>query len=323
MTAVVQRLQGDLMPIAPFSLRPVLTERIWGKHDLRPWYPDHDLAAAIGEVWLTAPESTIEDGPLAGKTLAEAAREYADELLGPANDGEFPLLIKMLFPADKLSVQVHPDDTEARAMGLPRGKTECWYCLESEPGATVALGLKPGVGPERMRAAVADGTAEDLLVKMEMVPGEMIFVDAGTVHAIGPGMVLLETQQTSDTTYRLFDYGRPRDLHLEKGLAVTKTQTKAGKVAPIAKNGFNRLIEERYFSVDRFEATGPVTLSDASGLASCFVVLEGRARVSTEAGATELSAGMAAVITARHAAVTVTPLDGAMRFVRCIAPAAQ
>ena len=169
----------------------------------------------------------------------------------------------MLFPDAKLSVQVHPDDAQAQAIGLHRGKTECWYVLEAEPGAAVALGLKDGTTIQAIAGAVQDGSMESLMQWLPVAPGDMIFVDAGTVHAIGHGVVLLETQQTCDVTYRLFDYGRPRELHLEQGLAVTKLHTAAGKVAPVPMDGFTRLIEQKYFVVDKFEiAAGSRRVAD-------------------------------------------------------------
>ncbi len=234
-------------------------------------------------------------------------------------EAAFPLLVKILFPADKLSVQVHPDDAQAQAIGEPRGKTECWYVLEAEQGATVALGLKPGVTLEQVRAAIADGTLED---KLEMVPvlvGDMLFVDAGTVHAIGPGVVLLETQQTSDRTYRMFDYGRPRELHVEQGLGVTKLATRAGKVAPRSMNGFTRLIEERYFLVDRFDLRdGRVTVAmDGPG---CLVGLNGTGRIRSSEGELELTKASAVIVPARTT-VAVEADGGAVSFARCMAPA--
>ena len=142
---------------------------------------------------------------------------------------EFPLLVKLLFPEDKLSVQVHPDDAQAQAMGQPRGKTECWYVLEAEPGATIALGLKPGATADAVRAAIAAGTLEEWMEWVPVAVGDMVFVDAGTVHAIGPGVVLLETQQTCDITFRMYDYGRPRELHVEQALRVMKTEDGGGE----------------------------------------------------------------------------------------------
>ena len=141
----------------------------------------------------------------------------------------FPLLLKFLFPHEKLSVQVHPDDAAARRAGLPCGKTECWYVAHARPGAQIALGLKPGVTREQFERSIIEKRAEELLNWINVYQGEMIYVTGGTVHTLGPGSIMLETQQQSDTTYRLYDYGRPRELHLKEGLAVIKEKTVAGK----------------------------------------------------------------------------------------------
>ena len=163
--------------LAPFRLLPWFSERVWGKKDLRPWYESTGTTELVGEAWLTGPDSVIETGDLAGKKLSAVAAEFGKELLGSGD--EFPLLVKILFPNDKLSVQVHPDDTHAQAMGQPRGKTECWYVLEAEPGAVIALGLKPGVTLEQVRKSGLDGTMEDLLEQVPVSVGDMVFVDAG------------------------------------------------------------------------------------------------------------------------------------------------
>jgi mannose-6-phosphate isomerase len=296
--------------VAPFRLKPWFSERVWGKKDLRPWYADTGTTELVGEAWLTGPQCVVETGVFAGRTLASVAAELG---------GEFPLLVKLLFPAEKLSVQVHPDDAQARALGETRGKTECWYVLEAEPGAAVALGLKPGVDAEAVKAAVVDGNMESLLEWVPVSVGDMLFVDAGTVHAIGPGVVLLETQQTSDVTYRLYDYGRPRELHLEKGLQVIKPKTAAGKVAPKVMDGFTRLIEKRYFVVDRFdfgEVTEASVLFDGPG---CLVGLAGRAVVSTAGGETVLNPGQA-VIVPMEATGVIVDTDTGVSFLRCVAP---
>lgn len=218
----------------PFLLRPEFVERPWGARDLAPIYPDHRCERPVGEVWLTGDENRVANGPLAGRTLGELSREYGRALVGESacETGRFPLLIKFLFPREKLSVQVHPDDETARRVGQPCGKTECWYVLAADPGAQVALGLKQGVTREQLAQAIREVRAEELLNWIDIHAGEMIYVDAGTVHTIGAGSILVETQQNSDTTYRLYDYGRPREIHVEQGLAATKERTRAGKVEP-------------------------------------------------------------------------------------------
>jgi mannose-6-phosphate isomerase len=312
--------------LGPFRLAPWFSERVWGRKDLRPWYASTGTTELVGEAWLTGPASIVETGPMAGRTLAAVAAEASEALLGAGVSGnggavaEFPLLVKILFPNDKLSVQVHPDDVQAQAMGQPRGKTECWYVLESEPGAAVALGLRDGATAETVRTAVTDGTLEELMQWVPVAVGDMVFVDAGTIHAIGPGVVLLETQQTCDTTFRLYDYGRPRELHLEQGLRVLKTRTAAGKVKPRAMDGFVRLIEQQYFVVDRYEvaAGGEVTVpTDGAG---CLVSLRGAGVVqSTGAEPVALPPGQAVVVPA--GLKTRVQTDAGVSFVRCFAPA--
>ncbi len=295
--------------VAPFRLKPWFSERVWGKRDLRPWYSDTGTTELVGEAWLTGPQCVIETGAFEGRTLASIADEAG---------GEFPLLVKLLFPNEKLSVQVHPDDAQAQAVGEARGKTECWYVLEAEPGAYVSLGLKKGVAVSDVAASVADGTMESLIEQVPVSVGDMLFVDAGTVHAIGPGVVLLETQQTSDVTYRLYDYGRPRELHLEKGIAVIKTETAAGKVAPRMMDGFTRLIEQQYFVVDRFDvAEGEVRVA-MSG-AGCLVGLSGQGVVKTVDVEVEILPGQAVVVPVADGEVTVRGAAG-LSFVRCVAP---
>ena len=294
--------------IEPFRLKPWFSERVWGRQSLQPWYADTGTSERVGEAWLTGPQCVVETGLFEGETLAEVGEELG---------GEFPLLVKILFPEEKLSVQVHPDDAQAQALGETRGKTECWYVLEAVPGATVALGLKDGVGPKDLAAAVEDGTMESLMQHVPVSVCDMLFVDAGTVHAIGPGVVLLETQQTSDVTYRLYDYGRPRELHLEKGLQVMKSKTAAGKIAPKKMDGFTRLIEQKYFTVDRFEVgAGEVTLMlDGAG---CLVGLAGSGVVRCGEEELELKAAQAVVVPVGSGPLTVSGTG--LSFVRCVAP---
>jgi mannose-6-phosphate isomerase len=218
----------------PLRLKPEFSPRPWGTRDLRPIYVEFPGATSelIGEAWLTGDQCKIANGPLAGQSLAEVTKRYGRELVGKAapQADHFPLLLKFIFPNDKLSVQVHPDDEGARRLGESCGKNECWYVLAAEPGAQIGLGLKPGTTPEEFVRAIHEVRAESLLNWINVKPGEMYFVDAGTVHAIGPGMILVETQQNSDLTFRLYDYGRPRPLHVQQGLEATRTQTHAGRV---------------------------------------------------------------------------------------------
>jgi mannose-6-phosphate isomerase len=246
--------------IAPFRIDPVFTARVWGFRDLRPWYDRVAEGDPIGEVWLTGDECTVATGPHSGKKLGALFSEQKAALLGadaPSMGSPFPpqaespLLIKTIFAREKLSVQVHPNDAMARKYGEPRGKTECWYVLQADPGAEVAVGVKPGTTLGEIEDGIRAGTLEDRLNMISVAAGEMIYVDAGTVHAIWPGSILLETQQNSDVTYRMYDYGRPRQLHIERSLEATKLATRAGKVAPRELADRTVLIDVEYFRMER------------------------------------------------------------------------
>jgi mannose-6-phosphate isomerase len=184
----------------------------WGVSDLRPWSNVRDDGNTIGEIWY---ERT-------GRTAADPS-----------------LLLKLLFTSQPLSIQVHPDDAFAHSMGLPRGKSEVWYVLSAAPDAKVALGLKQRMTPQQLRAAIDDGSISNLVVWRTVSPDDVIFVPAGTIHAIGAGLVIAELQQRSDATFRLFDHGRQRELHIESAMAVANTGPADFPVQP------HRLTDER------------------------------------------------------------------------------
>lgn len=236
----------------PFLLIPRFDERPWGVCDLRPIY-NNVVKSPIGESWLTWSDNVIANGPLNGQKLGDIARQYKRELVGQAAryEDQFPLLVKFLFTADRLSVQVHPDDEGARRVGQTFGKTECWYVLDAKPGAQVALGLKPGTAIEEFREAIKSVQAEELLNWIDVLPGDMLYVAAGTVHTIGGGLTLVETQQSSDITYRLYDYGRPRELHIEEGLAAIKIPNNAGKVVRRNSDDPCFLVRSPFFQVEK------------------------------------------------------------------------
>jgi mannose-6-phosphate isomerase len=245
----------------PLLMTPLFDPRPWGTHDLSPIYPRR-FDEKIGESWLTGDHCKVQNGPLAGKSLAELASRYKRELVGDtaADESRFPLLAKFLFPNEKLSVQVHPDDDDARALGEPWGKTECWYIAHARPGAEIGLGLKPGTTRAQFEVAIRENRAEELLNWIKVSAGEMIYAAGGTVHTLGPGSIIVETQQQSDTTFRLYDYGRPRELHLEQGLRVIKEKARSGKVKPRSFPGLDRngnhpypLVASTYFVVQRFD----------------------------------------------------------------------
>jgi mannose-6-phosphate isomerase len=300
-------------------LRPQLSERIWGATELPAFLEQPKPGRPVGEAWLTATDCVVEG--TGGETLGDLTRRTPAPF-GAERPGEFPLLIKFLFPREKLSVQVHPNDEEARRIGQPRGKNECWYVLSAEPGAELALGFREELTAAEMERAIHEGTLESKLRYVPVKAGDMVYVEAGTIHAIGPGMVVLETQQYSDTTYRLYDYGRPRELHLKDGLAVTKTRTRAGLVAPKTMDGFVRLIESPYFAVDTFELAAGVqrSLGEEARMQILVALDEGASVRLSEGRAFSLPAGRAAILPVRAGAEHVLEATAAARVIR-ISPA--
>ncbi|HYL62001.1 MAG TPA: type I phosphomannose isomerase catalytic subunit [Candidatus Methylomirabilis sp.] len=271
----------------PFRIEPTFSPRIWGARSLAPLFPEKtNLAEPIGEAWLTDVKCRVATGPLVGKTLGEAWREMPVHWRGSryAEAGDFPLLAKFIFPTDKLSIQVHPDDAYAsvheKAAG-GRGKTEMWHVVSAEPGAQVLVGLKPGVTREQFLAALTNHTLEDCFVAYDAHAGDTFFIPAGTPHTIGPGVVLCEVQQYSDLTYRVYDYGRvdaqgrPRELHVEKALEVIRFgKSQRGKVPrsplPIERAYRSLLTACPYFAAERWEL---LASSRATALRERFEVL--------------------------------------------------
>ena len=293
----------------PFLLLPIFDERPWGVRDLRPIYTKV-VKEPIGESWLTWGDSCIANGPFAGRKLGEIAREYRRDLVGSAAvyEDRFPLLVKFLFPAEKLSVQVHPDDAGAQRVGQPYGKTECWYVLHAEPGAQVALGLKSGATLEAFEISIRENRAEELLNWINVHAGDMLYVAAGTVHTIGGGMILVETQQTSDITYRLYDYGRPRELHVKDGIAAIKLDTRAGKVVADTAGDPNLLLRSPFFQVEKMNLREPLQASVSRESPHIIVAIDG-AGVLESAGMEPLSfaKGEAVVVPACVPNYTVRP----------------
>ncbi len=314
-------------------MTPAFDPRPWGTYDLSPIYPNHKFTEKIGESWLTGDDCKVANGPVSGKTLAQLSAEYQRALVGEAapDAKRFPLLLKFLFPHEKLSVQVHPDDEQAVRVGEPWGKTECWYVVHAKPGAQIALGLKPGVTVKQLEESIHQKTAEDLLNWIDVYAGDMIYVAGGTVHTLGPGSVIVETQQQSDTTYRLYDYGRPRELHLKHGMAAVKEKVKSGKVvrpAPTemrdSKNRHAPLIGAPYFVVDMFEAKSPLKIAthDESGKSSVqiLVAVEGCGMIEAPgADPVTLAKGDAVVIPACVGEVGVRP-QWTVEFLRAYVP---
>ena len=214
----------------PIQLVPIFRERVWGRYSLAPWFPVIPRQTRIGEVWFTFEENSTS----LGVSLGELIREHP-EVLGTAvvhqHPGKCPLLAKLLFTSERLSVQVHPDDAYAEQHHRSLGKTEAWYVLGAEPPGEVAVGLRRTVDRHEFRKAAESGEIEGLLHWRKVTPGDVIYLPAGTVHAMGGGLTIFEIQENSDITYRLYDYGRPRELHLDHAIAVSKLDAQDVRVA--------------------------------------------------------------------------------------------
>src|ERR1043165_9632347 len=201
----------------------------WGGDRLRPGH------VPTAEAWIVWEDDQIESGPLAGKTLGQAATEFREALLGTKaisrTGTRVPLLIKLMDCAQWLSLQVHPNDKEAVELegGGQFGKTEAWHILDAKPNATLIAGLKSGISPETLANSIRNGSIINHVQYAKVKAGDTVFMPAGTLHALGPGLLVYEVQQTSNWTYRVYDWGRPasegRPLHIEKSIKVTKTRS--------------------------------------------------------------------------------------------------
>jgi mannose-6-phosphate isomerase len=264
----------------PLAFNPSLHEKVWGGHYIANTLKHNSGAAQdvqIGESWEIYSKNIISNGDYKGLSLSQLIGLYPLEMCGsPAASADFPLLIKFLDARQWLSVQVHPDDILANELeGQPRGKTECWFILHADADAQIIYGLKPGITVQEYKQAIAEGRHRDCLHFMPVKTGDFIYVPAGTVHAIGPGIVLYELQQTSDTTYRLYDWdragldGQPRELHIEKGILCTK-ENQQDIYQPSTEqdeqgNIWHHLIKARYFGLDLIEMKGLYTVCKSNG----------------------------------------------------------
>ncbi len=272
----------------------------------------------VGEAWFTGPAATAASGEVAGRQLGSLVREFGASLIGTAapRPGAFPLLVKLLDPADWLSVQVHPDDAMAVALEGPGavGKEEAWYCLEAAPGAELLLGVKVGVTVEGLRQSIRSGAVAPLLQHHAVSPGDAFLVEAGSLHAVGPGALLYEIQQASDVTYRVDDWGRPatagRGLHTEQALACVDARRAAKRLRlPERHQGRDRLVAGEHFALDVVDLEGGTTLDLDSDGATPHVVTAATGSVALRGPGWELPIGSleTAVVPAAAGGYRVTP----------------
>ncbi|PLR95939.1 mannose-6-phosphate isomerase, class I [Bacillus sp. T33-2] len=280
----------------PIFLEPVLQERIWGGQKLKTEFNYEIPSDQTGEAWVISAHpngpSLIKNGPLAGKTLADAWKLHGELFNKKAgNEEEYPLLVKILDAADDLSVQVHPNDQFAREVeGVPYGKTECWYVISAEEGAELVLGHHAATS-EELEAKIGNGEWDKLLRRVKVKSGDFVYVPSGTIHAIGKGIVILETQQSSDITYRVYDYdrtdaaGNKRELHLERSIQVTTVPHQDAAVEQTASvfGGLTekQLVKEQYFTVYHWILNGKASRELTTDFLQ-LSVLEGEAVITVD-----------------------------------------
>jgi mannose-6-phosphate isomerase len=278
----------------PIFLQPIFQERIWGGQKLHTEFQYTIPYEKTGEAWAISAHpngpSKITNGPLEGKTLLHAWEEHGELFnKAPSNTEAYPLLIKILDANDQLSVQVHPDDTYAREVANePYGKTECWYVLSADEDAELIIGHH-ATTKEQLEQWMDEGNWDQLLRKVKVNAGDFVYVPSGTIHAIGKGIVILETQQSSDITYRVYDYdrtdanGNTRELHMKQAKDVTivphETPVLHQTVEEEAGYASKKLVEEQYFTVYHWDLHGVMEQTRTHDFLQCSVV-EGEATLT-------------------------------------------
>lgn len=343
-----------MIALYPLKLPASLREKIWGTTDLRPIFGPQPNR--IGEAWFHYEENAVVNGELAGRTLGELVEHFGKRLMGSSYEpsplrrrsaGEverrrdeqtqfyFPILSKLLFTSDNLSVQVHPDDDYALVREDGPGKTEMWYIVDAQPGAGVVLGLTKTMTPVALCEAAKSGEIEKQLHWMPVEKGQCLFIAPGTLHTIGSGIVICEIEQNSDLTYRFYDFGRlgdngkPRPLHVEKAASVTRQEPHPGPVPPFqfpATPAFGEprqrelLVACRYFAAERLCWGESIRYRPDPARAHLWIVLEGQGRLVIEDATSETyQPGDAFLIPAEAAPFAVEP-DAATKLIRAYVP---
>jgi len=247
-----------------------------------PFYANHAVIKRIGEVWFTFKDNLTKSGATLSDVIS-AHPEVLGNTFDPAHPNQCPLLAKLLFTTERLSVQVHPRDDYAFQHHQSLGKTEAWYVVSADPGAEVAVGFKEPITAQRMRESALSGEIESLLDWRTVNAGDTIFVPAGTVHAIGAGVIICEIQQNSDITYRLYDYGRPRELHLEHGVKVSDLGPHHHRVEPMALGaGREELVACDYFRIEKLAIAGSYAFRGGAPYYMLLTCLKGSGAIAGE-----------------------------------------
>lgn len=329
----------------PLMFAPIAQEKIWGGHMLTEMLGKGTSSGQpVGEIWLVWDQLTITNGPWRGKMLAEVVQQHPLEILGvrlsEVPKPVFPHLIKFLDAQQTLSVQVHPDDAYAQAREKqPFGKTEMWYVIEAKPGARIIHGVRQAVTREKLARAVAEGKLADLLESVEVFAGDVIVNSPGTIHALGAGILIYELQQSSDLTYRLYDWDRQdgaggvRELHIEKSLDVAQLQPHTlHKIQPVsiteAAGTRMYLAACPYFAAELLTLHAPITESTAGLRFHVVTVLEGSGRLryvppeavpplTTEV---DISRGTSVLVPASVHTYEIEPENGQLKVIKSYIP---
>ena len=312
------------LKLYPLKFLPNMYEYVWGGNRLNSYkgLPADDRK--LGESWevsaVPGKESVVAEGCLAGKTLQELVADYGERLLGPVVaeqfGGKFPILVKFIDAAKDLSVQVHPDDSLAMARHGSFGKEEMWYVIDAEPGASLLSGFCKKISPDEYEKGVVDGSICDVISKHEVHEGDVFFIPAGRVHAIGAGIFLVEIQQSSDITYRIYDYnrlgldGKPRQLHTDDDYKTEYT---------VKHNEASGIVSCRNFTVGILDADKSVVRDmRAKGSFVIYICMKGSCRVHVEgsgdSGYADLCQGESCLVPAECADVELVPGEGGMKI---------
>ncbi len=323
------------VPPHPFRTRPYMRVKVWGGRRLPEQFGKSGPAdEPIGEAWEVADldegESRVASGPLEGMALSELVDRWGERLVGTAHSGtDFPLLVKLLDAADDLSVQVHPSEAHVRNL-FPEAdsKDECWLVVDVEPGGSILHGVRGGVDAEAFERAVDEGRAAELLRRVEVEPGQIVRVVPGTIHAICEGVTLLEIQQPSDTTYRVYDYdragldGEPRELHLEEAMAVANFDEQPPtalrpRPTDYPEANVDLMVDVPAYRVERVEADRPFEWRVDPRSPQVVFALNGSAELeAADAGApVELTRSETAVLPASTGSLRATPVDGSTTLI--------
>ncbi len=300
--------------LKPFKLSPVFKDYIWGGERLKTIYNKQTDMSPVAESWELSchkdGNSTVASGEYSGMTLCEYVSKFDKECMGEKYNGEnFPILIKLIDAKSNLSVQVHPDDEYAFKAEGEQGKTEMWYIVDCDDDASLLYGFTSQISKDEFKRRIEDNTLLDVLNKVKVKKGDVFFIKSGTIHAIGAGCLIAEIQQNSNTTYRVYDYGRvdkdgnPRQLHIDKALDVTTlappdTIQSEGGIEQFATYSKKQLASCDYFTVYEYKLDGSMLFDHDGESFRCVLVTQGNLDIKTDNDVISLSAGQTAFIPA-------------------------